>query len=295
MFANRPFPTSSFWRNSETLAAILPILLSGVLTGCSTLSLTYNYADWLLYWKVDQYFDVSSSQKPVLQTHLTRLHSWHRVKEIPRYVTFLQTISYYWDDGLTQQEVDDIFQHYEALRGRLGSRLASESVEFLITVNSSQIQNFSHVIRQENVELLEEIGPDPETRKARRIESVLDWLEEWVGGFSYKQEQAIRQLIEQFPDTTEPWFQYRRQRQREFITLLESPGDHSLMERQIREWLVFPKKGAPLSYVEAAQQREHALKKTILTIDGMLSSQQRKYTGHRLSNLIQELDALTSG
>ena len=285
----------SLRRNRETLAVVLPFLLSWVLTGCSTLSLTYNYADWLLYWKVDQYFDVSSSQQPLLKTHLTQLHSWHRSKEVPRYVSFLQTISHYWENGLTPQEVDHLFQQYQDLRGRLGSRLASESVEFLATVNSSQIQNFAQVITQENFELLKQIGEDPKTRKAKRVESVLEWLEEWLGDFSYGQEQGIRQLIEQFPDTTESWLQYRRQRQREFITLLESQADHSFIERQIREWLIIPEKGAPLPYVAAAQQRRQALKRTILTIDQMISSQQRHHTGQKLSNLIQELDALASG
>ena len=288
------FPISLL-RHRRPLLVVLPLVLSCILTGCSTLSWTYNYADWLLYWKVDQYFDVTSSQKPLLQTHLTQLHSWHRSKEVPRYVSFLQTISHYWEDGLTRQEIDHIFQHYQDLRGRLGSRLASESAEFLVTVNSSQIQNFAQVIQQENFELLNEIGQDPNTRKVRRVESVLEWLEEWVGGFPSWQEQRIRHLIEQFPDTTEPWFQYRRQRQREFITLLRSPVDHSSVEHQIREWLTVPEKGAPLTYVEAAQQREQALKRTILTIDRMLSSQQRKYTSQRLSHLIQELDALASG
>ena len=288
------FPISLL-RHRGTHLVVLPLVLSGILTGCSTLSWTYNYADWLLYWKVDQYFDVTSSQKPLLQTHLTQLHSWHRNKEVPRYVAFLQTINDYWDNGLTPQEVDNIFQQYQDLRGRLGSRLASESAEFLVTVNSSQIQNFEQVIQEENSDLLNEIGKDPDTRKVRRVESVLEWLEEWVGGFSSMQEQHIRHLIEQFPDTTEPWLQYRKQRQREFITLLESPVDHSYVEHQIREWLTVPEKGAPPIYIEAAQQREQALKRTILTIDRMLSSQQRKYTSQRLSNLIQELDALGSG
>ena len=293
VFSKIPIPISVL-RKRETLEVVLPLFLICVLTGCSTLSLTYNYADWLLYWKVDQYFDVSSSQKPLLQTHLTQLHSWHRSKEVPRYVSFLQTIYDYWGNGLTPQEVDHLFQQYQDLRERLGSRLASESVEFLVTVNSSQVQNFAQVIQQENFELLNKIGEDPKTRTAKRVESVLEWLEEWLGNLSDTQEQRIRQLIEQFPDTTEPWLQYRRQRQREFITLLNSHADHSFIERQIREWLIIPEKGAPLTYVAAAQQRQQALKRSILTIDHMISSQQRNHTAKKLSNLIQELVALAS-
>jgi len=87
-----PFSTSSK-QTRKWAHSILFLILVSLLTSCSALSLTYNYADWLMYWRIDQYFDVSSYQKPVLQTHLTQLHSWHREQEIPRYVSSPNSVS----------------------------------------------------------------------------------------------------------------------------------------------------------------------------------------------------------
>ncbi|MDX1412166.1 MAG: DUF6279 family lipoprotein, partial [Nitrospirales bacterium] len=219
-----PYPTFSK-QTRKGLYSILFFILVGLLTSCSALSLTYHYADWLVYWRVDQYFDLSPYQKPVLQTHLTHLHSWHREQEIPRYVDFLGTIQRHWQDGLTQQELDEIFDQYAVLRGRLGSQVASESVEFLSTIKSEQIHHLEEVMRTENQEWLTELGEDLQTRKANRIERVLGWLRTWFGEIPPDQELSFTEVIEQYPDTIDKWMAFRRYRQEQFASLLRSDWD----------------------------------------------------------------------
>ena len=274
---------------------LLLFLFAIFLTSCSTLSLTYNFADWLLYWKIDRYFDLSSQQKPQLQTQISQFHSWHRQEEIPRYVSFLQTIHNHWQDGLNQEELDDLFQQYHRLKARLGTRLASESIGFLTTVHSQQIQHLERAIQIENQELLDQIGEDPDVRKAKRVDSVLEWLEEWLGHIRVSQRQRITQLITEFPDTTESWLQYRKYRQQELIMLLKSHADSSVIQRQIREWFIIPPKTTPRTYVSAVQESRQALKNTILTIDQMVTPDQRDHVSQRLFTLIQELDSLVLG
>ncbi|UCE63392.1 MAG: hypothetical protein JSU59_11100 [Nitrospirota bacterium] len=272
------------------LHSLLFLILVGLLTSCSALSLTYHYADWLLFWRVDHYFDLSSYQKPVLQTHLTHLHSWHREQEIPRYVAFLETIHRHWQDGLTQQELDEIFDQYAVLRGRLGSQVASESVEFLNTVNSEQILHLEEVMQAENEEWLAELGEDLQTRKANRVERVLGWLRTWFGEIPPDQEQGFTEVIEQYPDTIDQWMEFRRYRQQQFATLLRSNADSQALEKQVHDWLVTPEKDAPPSYIEYVSYRNRNLKETILAIDLMVTPVQRQHGSDRLQNLIQEVD-----
>ena len=282
-------PQTASNQSRKGVHSILFLILSGVLTSCSALSLTYHYADWLLYWRIDHYFDVSSNQKPGLQTHLTQLHSWHREKEIPRYVAFLQTIHHHWQDGLTQQELDEIFDQYAVLRGRLGSQLAAESVEFLTTVNSEQVQHLEEVMKAENQEWLTELGEDLQTRRANRVERVLDWLNTWFGTIPPDQEQHFTKVIEQYPDTIDQWMEFRRYRQHQFTTLLKSDADSQIIEKQVHDWLVTPEKNAPPSYPQYVNARNQNLKEAILGIDSRVTPNQRQYAGERLQNLIEEV------
>ena len=92
--------------------------LLGALTACSRLSLTYNFADWIVYWKIDKYFDVSSQQKPLLNSRLAHFHSWHRQKEIPHYVRFFRTLLYYWSHHDGREENSQM--QFEAMGGEKG-------------------------------------------------------------------------------------------------------------------------------------------------------------------------------
>ena len=279
-------------RSRKPIHSFLFIILAGLLTSCSTLTLTYNYADWLLFWRIDHYFDVSAYQKPVLETHLTQLHSWHREQEIPRYVAFLQMIHRHWQDGLTQPELDEIFDRYDILRDRLGSRVASECVEFLTTVNPRQVEHLETVMQTENQELLFDIGADSDTRTAKRVERALGWLRFWLGDLSSAQKRRFTQVIEQYPDTTDQWLEYRVYRQQQFTTLLKSGADKQTLENQVHDWLVTPEKDAPLSYAEVSKHRKQHLKVGILAIDRMVTPDQRRYASRRLRNLIEEFQQM---
>jgi hypothetical protein len=283
-----PFSTSSK-QTRKGLPSFLFLILAGFLTSCSALSLSYHYADWLVFWRIDHYFDVSTYQKPVLQTHLTQLHSWHREQEIPRYVAFLQTIHRHWQDGLTQQELDEIFDQYTVLRGRLGSQVASESVEFLTTVKPEQVQHLEEVMQNENQEWLIELGEDAQTRKAKRVKRVLGWLRTWLGEIPPDQQQGFTEVIEQYPDTIDQWMAFRRYRQQQFATLLKSDGNSQTIEQQVHDWLVTPEKDAPPSYIEYVSYRNRNLKETILAIDSMVTPDQRQHASDRLQYLIEEV------
>ena len=289
---NIPFSTPSK-QTRKGLHSILFLILVSLLTSCSALSLTYHYADWLMFWRIDHYFDVSSYQKPVLQTHLTQLHSWHREQEIPRYVSFLQTIHRHWQDGFTQQELDEIFDQYAVLRGRLASQVALESIEFLTTVNTVQVQHLEETMQAENQELLTELGEDPETRKVNRVEKILDWLRSWLGEIPPAQKQQFTEVIEQYPDTIDQWLEFRRYRQHQFTTLLRSGADAQTIETQVHDWLVTPEKDAPPSYIQFVSYRNRHLKKAMLKIDRMITRDQREHASDRLKDLIEDVHQMS--
>ena len=72
--------------------AVLGALLGSILTGCTTLTLTYTYTDRLLLWKIDHYFHLSNEQDKQVKARLAELHAWHRHTELPRYAEFLRQI-----------------------------------------------------------------------------------------------------------------------------------------------------------------------------------------------------------
>ena len=274
------------------LFRLLCFAVATFLSGCSTLSLTYRYADWLLYWKIDHYIDITSEQEPLLQNHLFSLQQWHKKEELPRYIYFLHDVKAYWHDGLTKHELESILDDYASLWQRLGMRLVKEGVPILATMNNGQIQNLEQTIREENQELGDEIVGNAEERIQKRVKQTLQRLEDWLGRLTLDQQFSISELIRKFPDTTQVWLHNRLRRQDAFITLLKSQIDQPKFEQMVHDLLVTPEKDAPLAYLSAMQQREAMLITTILTIDQLITPQQREHATEQLQALIQELTSI---
>jgi len=270
-------------------------LACSLLAGCSTFSLAYNFADWILLWKIDGYFDISAEQEQFLEGRLTELHTWHRIETLPLYAAFLRRVQEQWRDGLTHDEIDGIVATYHELRADLIQRIVPHGALFLTTVDTEQIRHLEQALLKENLRLVNRVGGDPEERRARRIESTLDWLEDWLGSLTPEQEHRIIEWLGHVPDTTDQWLAYRRHRQEELVRLLQSQQHPTVVESQLRDWLATPEKGAPPDYAQSLDQMRKSLKALAWNIDRTLTPQQRTHAVQKLDQLIQELEGLAGG
>ncbi len=278
-------------KGAKTVTAIL---LGCLLAGCSTLSLTYNFADWIMLWRADHYFDLSSDQREILEERLAHLHAWHRTQELPLYADFLRQIQQNLHNGFTLEGIDALFQSYFQLRADLGHRIASEGTLFLTTVNSEQVQFLQNVMEEENEELLQEIDGDVNERLAKRTEAILDWLENWLGNLTKPQKHHIARLIQKLPDTSDSWMHYRKHRQKQFIALLQAEKSPMVLEQKIGDWFANPEKDAPDDYPQAVSRMRTAFKSFVLEIEQIMTLEQREYGIQKLQELIEEVESLAS-
>ena len=54
------------------------VAVAAVLVSCSFTKIAYNQADTAAAWMVDDYFDLTGSQKTDFQERFARFHEWHR-------------------------------------------------------------------------------------------------------------------------------------------------------------------------------------------------------------------------
>ena len=268
------------------------LLLSPLLVSCSALNLTYSTADWILLWKLDSYFDLSSSQKKPLSRQINALHAWHRQHEIPRYIQFLDQIDQFWRDGLNQAELEILFASVERFRLDLAQHTSSPGAVFLSTVTPAQIRHLQDVLDQEQQRLVSDIGQESGVRVKRRIASTLQTLTSWLGEFSVDQEAQIRQWIEEIPDTTDVWLAHRKNRQDQLLKLIRSFPDLQTLEQDLYHWLADPQAGATAEYLAASSEWREHVKRVALDIDGILTRGQRTHFSKELQRIIQDMTRL---
>lgn len=140
LFYARFARVKKFW-----MLLILTVVLG--VGGCST-RLTYNYADWLIFWKVDDYVELNSKQQQILENKVDELLTWHRQNELPYYVellTQLKTI-------VVNKQVTAIkpfSQQLTTIWPRLAQKVAPEIIDAVSQLSLSQRQQLLLNIKQE--------------------------------------------------------------------------------------------------------------------------------------------------
>jgi len=70
---------------------IIVIGLVLLLSGCST-KFVYKNLDWLVYWYVDDFVELSDEQERMVDVKLATWLEWHKNTEIPKYVAHLNEL-----------------------------------------------------------------------------------------------------------------------------------------------------------------------------------------------------------
>ena len=277
----------SFWRGFLGLLLLWPLLVS-----CSAFQFTYSTADWILLWKLDSYFDLSSSQEEYLDLRIKEFYAWHRHQQLPQYAQFLRQIDECWGHGLSQAELESMFTSVEQFRVYLAKQASRPGAMFLSTVTPAQMQHLQDVLEKEHRQLVSENGKDSAVRVQRRIVSTLETLTSWLGELSVAQETHIRQWIKEFPDTTDVWLAHRRGRQAIFLELLRSSRDPLILEQGLYHWLADAKTGATADYLMASKEWREGVVRVFLNIDRILTQDQRAHFSGKLQVLIQDIQDL---
>jgi len=277
----------------RALPSLACLLLLGLLTGCSVLSIAYDYADWIVLWRLDHYFNTSPEQEEYLQDRVGRLHQWHRTQELPLYADFLRHIQEEVKIGLSPESLETLWRDYQDLRAHLAEQLAFHGAQFLLNLQTEQHAYFRTVLQQENQALRKEVGDTPEERVMHRIDSVLDILEFWVGNVTIEQVAAVKSFMQHFPDTTQEYLLYREFRQQQLLDILAQVKDATLIEHHVARWMNASGQDNASPYSEGVQRWQDAVKRVIIHIDHILTPRQRHHAVKKLQQFIDELDRLS--
>jgi hypothetical protein len=227
-----------------------------------------------------------------LDRQIKVIHSWHRHQQLPHYVQFLERLNQFWQNGLSQTELEIIFTSLENFRVHLAKQTARPGATFLATVTPAQIRHLEEVLEQDHQHLLSQTGNESKVRLDKRIASTLETLTSWLGELSADQKFYISQRIEEVPDTTDGWLVHRRNRQIMLLNLLRSSHDPRILEQGLYRWLADSKTGATPEYLVVSRKWREGVEQVILEIDRILTPDQRTHFSRKLQGLIQDIQGL---
>ncbi len=272
---------------------MLPLFLAMSLLCACSLKLMYQYADWMLIWRIDDYFDLNSRQRNFLEEKIQNQLLWHRRHELPLYSTLLRQLQQKSRDGLTASEIDWIYENIYRLRKNIVRQIATDSAFFLSQLQEGQIRNLESELAELNKSFQARLEQSPEERLQHRANEIFEFMEDWFGPLSADQKRQITHLIRSVPDTPEARYNFRLQRQGEFIALLRSDSGVPTIEARLLEWYLDFEAGYPPEYRQLVLERRKHDKALIFAIDKLLSPPQRRHFNGKIEGIIEDIASLS--
>ncbi|HEY1043800.1 MAG TPA: DUF6279 family lipoprotein [Telluria sp.] len=205
----------------QRLRVLFALVLVLFVSACSTIRLTYNNGDTLLYWWINAYVDLDSAQSDFVKADIDRFFIWHRQTQLPDYVSLLQRSKQQLQGNVTPQVLDGIMREVRTRGERLALHAVPQLAELARSLKPQQIANMESKFAKNNRDYRRKfMSGDAEKRRKIRYKKTMEQLNLWFGRFSNQQEDAIRRLSDARPLDQEAWLQERMRRQRTIVELV---------------------------------------------------------------------------
>lgn len=273
------------------IAIILATLM--VLSGCSS-KFAYNNLDWLIYWYVDDYIELTDQQEQVFDGKLQQWIRWHRTEELTQYVQHLNTVKQQaLGEPLSPEQIasqfDSARNHWERLRDRLSPELASMAT----SLSDDQVVYLFAALEKENQENEEEREElSDEERQERRIEDITEQVEEMIGRVTDDQEQIIESYSPKFQSTYDYWLSYRREIQQKARELFATRDSNPAFVEQLTDLMLNPQAFRTERHQQIIEQNRLLYATMIAEIHSTLTDKQKRKLSKEISAIIDDLEDL---
>lgn len=281
-------------RLPKSLLMILALALFS-LGGCSRVTLGYNYADWLLRYRIADYTSFTAAQKDEIHLEVDGYMRWHRRAALPEYTALLQDIHTVVnrDGPLTPGDVALVRAESYRLYQLTVAPLIPPAARLLGTLDSRQIaglaDNFAERNRRQKAELLQ---GDEQELLVMRAKRHVELVERLVGSLSEEQEEKIAALSLSIPFATRQYIEQREAKQARLIALLNDRAGEAEIAALFRQWMSAPEISRTPQQQQAIAAYEGAMNEMTAQIFALLTPRQKQHLSKKLLSYIADFQQL---
>ncbi|MFT5643071.1 MAG: hypothetical protein ACI83P_000611 [Janthinobacterium sp.] len=275
------------------------IALIVVLAGCSSIRLSYNYGDTLLYWWLDAYVDLDSGQKDRIRKDIDNLFAWHRNTQLKDYASLLENAQRQLQSNPTQAillaNYDSVKNSTQLVLLKAGPELA----ELARSLQPDQIASLEKKFASNNEDFRKKfLTGNIEERQRMRYQNTLEKFEQWFGSFSREQESAIRAASNARPLDNQLWLDERMLRQKKTIALVrkvqrEKLGQEAtmvLIRDLINDGYAHQDQSEHKAFFDASKD---ATAKMVMAVIKMTTPAQKAHVQKRMQGWIDDFKSLS--
>lgn len=251
----------------------------------------YLFADRMILSKINSWFDLNEKQEKIATKEIERFLKWHKEVELPVYASYLKDIRSGIKGGITPRKMDQYFADYQKLKFRLYDYVLPKAVDLLMEVEPKQAIHLKEALEEENKEMAEKFKMPMEKRKRIRASDHIDRFQEWIGELTAKQKRMIRNASYRLPVLSVKHMEFRSQKQKDFVRLLEQKKKN---RQDIKQYLIEtwyqPDEKKLSSYRILLKKSGPTWKKLLIDLYHTLSKEQKRHLLQKLEELIIDIE-----
>ena len=261
-----------------------------LLSGCSS-SFLYNQLDWLIPWYVDDYVDLTRTQKQDLKQQLLPLLEWHRSEELAAYLVLLDRIEGDLKEPVAAETIQEWLIEAERAWYRVEERGLPIAFGLGDNLSDSQMQEFLEKLRERQQELEEEyLERDDDQYREESYENFSENLVSFLGRLSSEQKERLRDASAELQRFDDVWLAERRAwiETLEEILAAREPGWHDA----VREAIDTRRRNQSPEYQAAYQFNQEVINRAIADVLNSRSEKQSARLQGEIDDLRRTLNKL---
>lgn len=271
-------------------------LIMLVCSGCSTVSLGYNHADWLLRYWITDYTSFNAQQKNEIHLEVDSYLRWHRKNALPEYTAFLQNINamIYRDELPRAADIKHLRTESRRLYKKTMTPFIAPAARLLNTLDKRQIEELRKTLAKKNrKEEKKTLFADEQENLAKRAERNIAFVEQLAGSLSDAQKEKITQMSRNIPFATKYYIEQREAKQAKLILILNNKEGEEKIAALLRQWVDAPEASRSQQQQQAIEAYETAMDEMTARIFELTTARQKDHLGKKISSYIDDFQKLT--
>ncbi|WP_427981479.1 DUF6279 family lipoprotein [Agarivorans sp.] len=262
------------------------LLLSVLLSGCG-MRFVYNNLDWLAYWLIDDYVELTEQQQQQFEPMLLDWLAWHRSSQLPIYLAQLQLLRAQIVAGISPQQLKEQVAAWRENLRVVANYVYRDLAELAQSATPQQVNQFiSQLAQQQPTEHRQQ--SHLEYRQVHLSESV----ERWLGSVNAQQQVLIERMAEQLVDTRPDWSAVQSKWQQYLAFSMSQPRQQAYLEQRFYVLLVESEQLWPQPLAARFTANHQIWAQGMSEILALANAKQKRHLLAKLDAYIEDLQLL---
>ena len=271
-----------------------------VVAGCSSIKLTYNHGDTLLYWWLDTYVDLDGDQADWVKKDIDKLFQWHRQTQLKQYSAILTKAQRQMAGDMTQADLLADYKDIKTYTEQLAMHAVPDLADLARSVKPEQIAQMEKKFAKNNDDYRKKfLKGDLEKRQSVRFDKSMEQLELWFGRFSSDQKAVLRRASDARPQDSEIFLAERMRRQQKILAMLRKVQQEKLSKEATQKEVTLLVRDS-LDRFDAPERKAFydtyvdSISKYILTAIKIATPDQKAHAQKRMQGWIDDFNNLAA-